>query len=143
MEKLKEYRKVIFVLELLIITMVFISACLGNGDKATGLYSAPTLTTTTVAMDQPVYIVSQKLGNASSGDVSVSGIIKSNMKSPLTAWVTVELTDKNNKTIGTGETIIRLDMQGMSNFEVVIVNSAKYAHDEGMTYRCYVNRISY
>jgi len=143
MEKLKEYRKVIFVLELLIITMVSVSACLGNGDKATGLYSAPTLTTTTVAMDQPVYIVSQKLGNASSGDVSVSAIIKSNMKSPLTAWVTVELTDKNNKTIGTGETIIRLDMQGMSNFEVVIVNSAKYAHDEGMTYRCYVNRISY
>ena len=143
MEKLMEHCQAIIVLAFFLSAMVSVSACLGTGDKASGLYSAPTITTTAASTNQMVDIFSQKLDNTSSGDVSVSGILKSNMKRPLTAWVNVELNDKNNMTVGTGETIIRLDMQGISNFEVVIVNSAKYAHDDGTTYRCYVNRISY
>jgi len=133
----------VIVLAFLTIAMVSVSACLGSGDKAPGMYNAPIIPNTTQPTDQAAYIVSQQRGNTSSGDVSVSGIVKSNMRSPLTAWVNVELKDKNNMIVGTGEAIIRLDMQGVSDFEVVIPDSAKYAHDQGTTYRCYVNRITY
>ncbi len=141
-KSLKNCQKLI-ILALLIPGMVAISACLGTGSTAPGMYSAPTLSTTQPSTNQPVDIVKEELNYTSSGDAYVSGILRSNMNRPLTVWVNVELQDKNNATLGTAETLVRLDMRGVSDFEASIPDSGKYAHNEGITYRCYVNRINY
>jgi hypothetical protein len=140
---MKNYQKII-ILVFLLPGMVAISACLGNESSATGMYSAPTISTTTPPItNQPVVIIKEQLNYTSTGDAYVSGIVKSNMNRPLIAFLNVELKDKSNVTLGSAETIVKLDVRGVSNFNASIPDSGTYAHNEGITYRCYINRVDY
>ena len=85
-----------------------------------------------------VGIVSKKQDYTSYGDVEVTGIIKNNLNMPLTAWVTVDLYDKNKVKLGTGYDIVSLDASGQSKFDIVVFGSDKYA-DEFATYRTYID----
>jgi hypothetical protein len=140
---MENHQKLIILTAFLLSGMVAISACLGNESTATGMYSAPTIVTTPPITNQPVDIIKEELNYTSTGDIYISGILKSNMNRPLIAFLNIELKDKNNVTLGTAETIVKLDVRGVSNFNTPIPDSGSYAHNEGITFLCYVSRVDY
>jgi len=131
-------------LAFLVIALIATSACVTTSPKATGMYSAPKIPATTIPFtNQQVDIVNQSQGVTSAGDMYVGGVVKSRMSRPLTAWINIKVHDKNNATLGTGETMVRLDMQGVSEFRVILENSSSYAQADGISFECYVNRVNY
>ncbi|MDD3136645.1 MAG: hypothetical protein PHF64_09125 [Methanoregula sp.] len=137
-------RQCFMFLAFLVIALIATSACVTTSPKATGMYSAPTIPATTIPFtNQQVDILNQSRGITSTGDMYVGGVVKSRMSRPLTAWININVHGKNNTTLGTGETMVRLDMLGVSEFRVILENSSSYAQDDGISFDCYVNRVNY
>jgi len=133
---MKNYCKVI-ILAFLIIGMVAISACVGSSSSSP---SSSKVTTIATADVPAVQIVSKEQGYKSYGDVYVSGIVKNNRNKELTAWLNVDLYDKNDVKLGTGYDIVTIDPYGQSKFEVLVFGSDKYT-DEFDTYRTYIDHV--
>jgi len=87
-----------------------------------------------------VEIVREEQGYTSFGDVNVSGILKNNLDAGVTAWVNVDLFDKDHGILGTGYEMVNLDPNGESKFEVVVFNSSEYI-TKFQTYQCYVDNV--